>query len=53
MRKQVEEVAFGDEIKEDPFLRGKVQKLTGYQEYYKIRFGSYTNLHHEITLSKV
>ena len=41
LRKRVEEVAFGEEIKEDPFLAGKVQKLKGYQEYYKMRFGSY------------
>lgn len=41
VRTQIEEVAFGAEIKEDPFLGGKVEKLTGYREYYKIRFGSY------------
>lgn len=41
VRKRVEEVAFGEEIKEDPLLAGKVQKLKGYQEYYKMRFGSY------------
>ena len=41
VRKRVEAIAFGNDIKEDPFLRGKVQKLTGYQSYYKIRIGSY------------
>jgi mRNA interferase RelE/StbE len=41
VRIQVEKVAFGQEITQDPFLAGKVQKLKGYQEYYKIRFGSY------------
>lgn len=41
VRKRVEEVAFGEEIKEDPLLAGKVQKLKSYQEYYKMRFGSY------------
>jgi mRNA interferase RelE/StbE len=41
VRTQIEEVAFGAEIKEDSFLGGKVEKLTGYREYYKIRFGSY------------
>ncbi len=41
VRSRVEEIAFGEAIKEDPFLGGKVQKLAGYQEYYKMRFGSY------------
>jgi mRNA interferase RelE/StbE len=41
VRAQVERVAFGQEITQDPFLAGRVQKLKGYQEYYKIRFGSY------------
>ncbi len=41
VRTKIEQVAFGKEIKNDPFLRGKVQKLEGYQEYYKIRFGNY------------
>lgn len=40
-RIKIEAVVFGEEIKEDPFLEGRVQKLTGYQEYYKIRFGNY------------
>lgn len=41
VRRGVEEVAFGEAITEDPFLGGRVQKLEGYQEYYKMRFGSY------------
>ena len=41
VRTEIEELAFGETMKEDPFLSGKVEKLTGYQEYYKIRFGSY------------
>ena len=41
VRERVEKTAFGEEIKEDPFLAGKVQKLKGYQDYYKLRFGSY------------
>lgn len=41
VRKRIEPVAFGEEIKEDPFLRGKTQKLSGYQTFYKIRVGDY------------
>ena len=41
VRKRIEAVAFGEEIKKDPFLAGRVQKLKGYEEYYRIRFGSY------------
>jgi mRNA interferase RelE/StbE len=41
IRTRIEKVAFGEEIKKAPFLKGKVQKLEGYREYYKIRFGSY------------
>lgn len=41
LRSRVEEIAFGEEIKQDPFLAGKTQKLTGYQNYYKIRIGDY------------
>ena len=37
VRKRVEAIAFGEDIKQDPFLAGKTQKLTGYQTYYKIR----------------
>jgi mRNA interferase RelE/StbE len=41
IRGQVEQIAFGEAIIADPLLDGRVQKLTGYQSYYKIRFGSY------------
>lgn len=41
IRKQVEAIAFGEEIKEDPYLAGKTQKLSGYQTFYKIRIGDY------------
>lgn len=40
-RKRIEAIAFGEEIKQDAFLSGKVQKLVGYQNYYKIRVGHY------------
>ncbi len=41
VRRRIEEIAFGDYIKHDPFLNGRVQKLKGYREYYKIRIGNY------------
>lgn len=41
VREEVEEIAFGDAIKSDPFLGGKAEKMTGYRDYYKIRIGSY------------
>jgi mRNA interferase RelE/StbE len=41
MRERVEALVFSDEIPHDPFLRGRVQKLVGYQKYYKIRIGNY------------
>ncbi len=41
VRKRIEPVAFGEEIREDPFLHGKTQKLSGYQSFYKIRVGNY------------
>jgi mRNA interferase RelE/StbE len=41
IREQVEQIAFGEAIIFDPLLNGRVQKLTGYQSYYKIRFGNY------------
>ena len=40
-RERVEKVVFGEAIRQDPFLSGKVQKLVGYQEYYKLRIGRY------------
>ncbi len=41
VRKRVEKITFGKQIKEDPFLKGKTQKLSSYQRYYKIRVGNY------------
>lgn len=41
IRIRVESIAFGDEIKHDPFLEGRTQKLVGHQSYYKIRVGDY------------
>ena len=41
VRNQVEAVAFGKAIKDDPYLGGRVEKMVGYREYYKIRFGNY------------
>jgi mRNA interferase RelE/StbE len=40
-RVRVETLVFGEDIKADPFLGGRTQKLTGYQTYYKIRVGDY------------
>ena len=40
-RERVEKVVFGEAIQHDPFLSGRVQKLAGYQEYYKLRIGRY------------
>jgi mRNA interferase RelE/StbE len=41
VRQRVEHIAFGEQIKHDPFLQGKTQKLSGFQTYYKIRIGRY------------
>lgn len=41
IRKRVESIAFGEDIKHDPFLAGRTQKLSGYSHYYKIRMGDY------------
>lgn len=38
---QIESFIFGDAVKENPFDTGKLEKLTGYSEYYKARFGVY------------
>lgn len=40
-RAQVEAIAFGEEIQDDPYLSGKAQKLSGYQTFYRIRIGDY------------
>lgn len=41
VRQQIEGFAFGDAIKENLFDAGKLEKLKGYDDFYKIRFGSY------------
>jgi mRNA interferase RelE/StbE len=41
VRERVEVIAFGEAIREEPFLAGKTQKLTGYKTFYKIRVGDY------------
>jgi len=41
IRVKVEKIAFGEAIREDPFLGGRVEKLKGYRDYYKIRVGEY------------
>jgi mRNA interferase RelE/StbE len=41
IRKRVEAVAFEEEIRRNPFLSGKAQKLVGHPSYYKIRLGEY------------
>jgi len=40
-RKEIEEIAFSEEIRENPFQPGRIEKLTGYKRYYKISFGDY------------
>ncbi|MEM9216116.1 MAG: type II toxin-antitoxin system RelE/ParE family toxin [Cyanobacteria bacterium P01_F01_bin.150] len=40
-RLQVEEFVFGDGVKENPFATRKLEKLVGYSDYYKARFGVY------------
>lgn len=41
VRAEAQKIAFGEEIRSDIFLGGRVQKLAGYQSYYKIRIGNY------------
>jgi mRNA interferase RelE/StbE len=41
VRSRIEVVVFGEEFREDPYLQGKVEKLRGYQSFYKLRFGDY------------
>ncbi|PZV09266.1 MAG: plasmid stabilization system [Leptolyngbya sp.] len=41
VRQQIEEFAFSDATKDNPFAAGKVEKLKGYDDFYKVRFGSY------------
>lgn len=40
-RQQVETFAFGEAVKTNPFAIGKIEKLAGYDSYYKARFGAY------------
>ena len=40
-RKEIEEIAFGKELRENPFQLGIIEKLTSYKSYYKISFGDY------------
>jgi mRNA interferase RelE/StbE len=40
-RKQIEAFAFNKSLEIDPFASGKVEKLAGYDQYYKVRFGQY------------
>lgn len=40
-RKNIEEISFGEEIREIPFQIGRLEKLVGYRCYYKISFGDY------------
>lgn len=41
VRKEIEEIAFGEEIKANPFQVRKIEKLAGYKSYYKITIGDY------------
>lgn len=41
VRERAENVVFGEEIKRDPFLGGRVQKLRGYKTFFKYRVGDY------------
>ncbi|MGB3203182.1 MAG: type II toxin-antitoxin system RelE/ParE family toxin [Nodosilinea sp.] len=41
VRQQIEEFAFDSTVKENPFSAGRVEKLKGYDDFYKVRFGSY------------
>ena len=41
IRERVEAIAFGEAVKQNPFMAGKTQKLSGYQTYYKIRVSDY------------
>ena len=41
VRQRAEEIAFGEEVKQDPFNTGKIQKLSGYSSFHKIRVGDY------------
>jgi mRNA interferase RelE/StbE len=40
-RLKIEAFVFGEAIKDNPFTTGKLEKLSGYDDYYKVRFGVY------------
>ena len=40
-RSQVETFAFGEAMRANPFATGRVEKLVGYADFYKVRFGAY------------
>lgn len=40
-RQQIEAFVFGEAVQDNPFATGKLEKMTGYDEYYKVRFGVY------------
>jgi len=40
-RLKIESFVFEDAIKENPLATGKLEKLSGYDDYYKVRFGVY------------
>lgn len=41
VRRRVRRIAFGEEIRQDPLPGGKMVKLQGYEDYYRIRVGDY------------
>jgi len=41
LRRRVEEIAFGEAVQHDPFLGGRVERLRGHRDCYKIRVGNY------------
>lgn len=41
VRQPIENIAFGEQIKTDPFLSGKVKKLKGYTDFFKLKVGHY------------
>jgi len=41
VRERVKRIAFGEKIRQDPFLGGRTAKIRGYQDYYRIRVGDY------------
>lgn len=41
VRQRAEDLAFGEAIRQDPYLGGRVERLHGHPECYKIRIGDY------------